>query len=160
MADYRGSVTEDLLVDADELFALLIDVDRLPEWNQHNHHVVDAPDVLVEGAEWVVETRALGSKWNSRARVLELDTTARRFAHRSSSDDGNPSYGLWTWQVTPTEHGSRITVTWELHPQTFWRKRVLVRIRHRQLQSEVRESLRAAAAALAPGNTTGGPAVT
>jgi len=148
MADYRASVTEDTSVDADELFALLVDVERLPDWNEHNHHVVDSPGALVEGAEWDVETRALGSTWNSRARVLELDGAARRFAHRSASDDGNPSYALWTWHVTATEHGSQITVTWELHPQTFWRKRLLVRIRHRQLQREVRASIRAAAKAL------------
>lgn len=148
MTSYRGSVTEDLPADADELFALLTDIERLPAWNKHNHHVVETPDALVEGAEWVVETRALGSKWNSRAQVLELDRAARRFVHRSASDDGNPSYARWKWQVAATEHGSQITVTWELHPKTFWRKRLLVRVRHRQLQKEVRTSLRAAAQAL------------
>jgi len=154
MTRYQSSVTEDIAVDADALFALLIDVERLPAWNAHNHHVVESPDTLAEGAEWVVETRALGSRWNSRARVLELDKTARRFVHRSSSDDGNPSYALWTWQVATTERGAQVTVAWELHPLTFWRKQLLVRIRHRQLHREVRASIRAAAQALATNPTT------
>lgn len=86
--------------------------------------------------------------------MLELDKTGRRFVHRSASDDGNASYALWTWQIATSEHGSQITVTWELHPQTFWRKHLLVRIRHRQLHREVRASVRAAAQAIATNPTT------
>lgn len=145
MPAHRAIVTEPVPVDPDDLFALITDVDRLPAWNKHNHHVVEAPDVLVEAAEWVVETRALGTKWNSRARVLEIDRSARRFGYRSSSDDGNPSYALWTWQVDAAEAGSQVTVSWELHAKTFWRKQLLVRIRHRQLQDEVRASIHEAA---------------
>lgn len=46
MTSYRGSVTEDLPADADELFALLTDIERLPAWNKHNDHVVETPDAL------------------------------------------------------------------------------------------------------------------
>jgi hypothetical protein len=76
--------------------------------------------------------------------LQELDPVSRRFAHTSCSDDGNPSFAYWTWELAPTDAGTRITVSWELQPKTFWRKWLLARIRHRQLKNEVGTSLRSA----------------
>ncbi len=76
------------------------------------------------------------------------DAEARRFAYRSWTDDGNPSYAGWSWEVAEDPAGSRVTVAWELHPVTFWRRVLLVRIRARQLsRRELPESLTALAAA-------------
>ena len=55
---------------------------------------------------------------------------------------------MWTWQLAPAPDGTSVTVVWELYPKTFFRKLIAVRIRQRQLESEVRASLAAAAAAV------------
>ena len=138
----------------DAVFRTLTDIAALPTWNARMTRVVEQPAALEPGAEWVVEFRALGQKWRSRSTVEELDVASRRFAYRSRTDDGNPSYGRWTWEVAEDPAGSRVTVTSELHPVTFWRRVLLGRIRARQLaRTELPASL--AALASATGTTTG-----
>ena len=140
----RGTLTEPVSARPEAVFELISSVHRLPEWNERIHHVVDAPEREArEGDEWVVEVRALGSRWNSRSQLQEVDREAMRLSLRSQTDDGNPSYGLWTWEIAPAGEGSQVTVRWELHPATFWRKTLLARIRHRQLKDEVQASLHA-----------------
>ena len=132
----------------DAVFGKLTDLARLPDWNAAMTSVAEQPSHLEAGAEWVVEFRALGQRWRSRSTVEELDVTARRFAYRSGTDDGNPSYARWAWEVAEDPAGSRVTVTWSLHPATFWRRVLLVRIRGRQLaRTEIPASLAALAAA-------------
>ena len=130
---------------ADAVFAILTDIGRLPEWNQRMTSVIEEPAALEIDAQWVVEFRALGQTWRSRSTVEEFDVAARRFAYRSMTDDGNPSYAQWTWTVAETS-SARVTVAWTLHPATFWRRVLLVRIRARQL---ARTELPASLAALA-----------
>ncbi len=37
------------------------------------------------------------------------------FAYRSCTDDGNPWYAIWRWQIAPDGDGaSRVTVSWDL----------------------------------------------
>ena len=132
----------------DAVFRTLIDIERLPSWNQNMTAVIEQPPVLEAGAEWVVEFHALGQTWQSRSTVEELDLANRRFAYRSRTDDGNPSYARWAWEVAEDPAGSRVSVSWELHPVTFWRRVLLGRIRARQLgRTEVPASLAALAAA-------------
>jgi len=144
-----GSVTGSVSRSPNDVFGFLSDIDRLPEWNAHITKVLDRPATVAPGAEWVVEVRALGNSWPSRSKVQEFDPTARVFAYRSCTDDGNPSYAIWRWVVEPSaEGGSRITVSWDLNPATFWRRLLLVRIRARQLRREVPASIDALARAL------------
>jgi uncharacterized protein YndB with AHSA1/START domain len=132
-----------------DVFGLLTDIDRLPEWNGIVTKVVERPKSLMPGSEWVVQLKAMGSSWASRSTIEEYDPRQCVFAYRSRTDDGNPSYALWRWTVEPEAHGgSRVTVRWELHPKTFWRRALLVRIRSRQLQREVRASIESLARAL------------
>lgn len=138
------------IVDAhpDAVYAILTDIGRLPSWNQNMTSVIEHPTALEVAAEWVVEFHALGQTWRSRSTVEELDVVHRRFAYRSRTDDGNPSYARWTWDVAEDPAGSRVSVTWELHPVTFWRRVLLGRIRARQLaRTELPASLAALAAA-------------
>jgi hypothetical protein len=144
MTSLHGSVTERVHVPAAPFFGLISDVDRLPEWNELIQRVVERPTEMTVGAEWVVEMRALGSRWNSRATVEDVDADTFRFAYRSRTDDGNPSFALWTWTLEPRQDETDVTVTWDLHPETFWRKSLLARIRHRSLRNEVRSSIHAA----------------
>jgi ribosome-associated toxin RatA of RatAB toxin-antitoxin module len=136
-----GTVTEVVDAPADELFALVVNVGRLPEWNRIITRVVEHPGVVEVDAEWVVELKAMGNSWRSRSRVLTYDTVERRFAYRSRTDDGNPSCGDWTWQFAPESDACRVTVTWDLHPRTFWRRVLLAPVRNRQLRREVRDSV-------------------
>jgi hypothetical protein len=89
----------------------------------------------------VIQMRAMGGRWPSRARALIVDRTALSFEHRSCSDDGNPSYALWSWRVSPGERGSTLTVTWAAYPRSFWRKLLIARVRRPLLADEVRASL-------------------
>jgi len=136
-----GSATLPVAAPASAVFALVTDLAHLPEWNSIITRVVEEPTALVSGAEWVVELKAMGNTWKSRSRVLALDPAARRFAYRSQTDDGNPSYGDWTWQVADNASSATVTVSWDLHPQTFWRRTLLARVRNRQLGREVKASL-------------------
>lgn len=145
MTELRGSVNETVDADPQGMFAVITDVDRLAEWNDLIQEVVERPAEVEAGTEWVVRFKAMGSSWNSRSRVDEHDREALRFAYRSQSDDGNPSFARWTWQIAGDPAGARVTVDWELHPKTFWRRVLLARIRHRQLPREVRASIQAAA---------------
>ncbi len=90
---------------------------------------------------------ALGQSWVSRSRVLDLDAPSGRFAYRSQSDDGNPSYADWEWRVVAGDATTRVTVTVDLNPATFWRKHVLVKLRRRSLRREMVDSLDALDAA-------------
>jgi uncharacterized protein YndB with AHSA1/START domain len=137
-----GSVTGVVPEPAEDVFAFLTDVDRLPEWNAIIAEVVERPDVVQRDAEWVVRIKALGTSWASRSRVEKYDVERRVFSYRSSTDDGNPSYAIWRWQIEPDGGGaSRVTVSWDVHPQTFWRRVLLARIRSRQLRREVPASI-------------------
>lgn len=131
--------------DPDAVFEAISTIDRLPAWNDAITAVVEAPNQLVDGAEWVVELHALGQHWHSRSTLTHLDPRARRFSYRSSTDDGNPSWAGWRWSVDEHPDGAKVTVEWDLHPATFWRKLLLVRIRRRQM---VRHEVPASLAAL------------
>jgi hypothetical protein len=130
------------------VFNLVTDVSRLPEWNRAITEVVEAPERLDSESVWKVRVHALGQSWVSKSRVSALDPAAGRFAYRSQSDDGNPSYADWEWHIEPTEGGSMVTVTVDLNPVTFWRKNLLIKIRRRPLRNEMQDSLTALAAAV------------
>ncbi len=146
MATFLGMVTEQVAADPDELFELITDIARLPQWNEHIHHVVEAPAELVDRSDWVVQMRANGARWNSRSHLEDLDLAGRRFAYVSRTDDDNPSRAHWSWQLTPAGTGTEVTVRWELRPRTFMRKHLAAPIRHRQLKHEVRTAIGAASA--------------
>ena len=82
--------------------------------------------------------RASGGRWPSRSRALVVDPVARRFEYETRSDDGNPTFGLWSWQVTPVDGGSELSVTWAIYPRTWGRRLFGARIRRPALVTEVR----------------------
>ncbi len=144
MRDYTATRT--IPADPDDVFRLLTEPRRLPEWNHKIVRFVEAPEQLTTGCQWVVELSALGQTWPSRSTVVELDASMRRFMYRSQTDDGNPSYADWTWEVDHAPDGCAVTVSLGLHPATFWRRVLLVKVRGRQLRRhELPESLSALA---------------
>ena len=128
-----------------EVFDLLTDIDRLPAWNLEIPKVVESPAEMRVGAEWVVTIRAMKTRWNSRSRALEVDRQRGRFAYRSQSDDGNPSFADWRWQLDPdpASGGTRVGVEVDVHPRTFLRRRVLSELRRSGLRKAVDQSLAA-----------------
>ena len=159
-----GRVSASRIFDAkvDDIFSVVTDIARLPEWNAAITAVNEQPDSLEVGAQWIVEMYALGQRWHSRSVVEALDPVGRCFAYRSATDDGNPSYALWTWVVADHADGALVNVACELHPLTFWRRILLVRVRSHQLgHTELVHSLATLETAAKrstgarPGTTTG-----
>jgi len=148
-----GAASALVPVEADVAFATLSDLVHLPTWNEKMVRVVALPDRVESGAEWVVEFAMFGRKWKSRSRVAILDAVARRFEYRTQTDDGNASFTDWKWGVEPEGEGCRVSVSWVLHPLTFWRRVFFSPMRARQLaRTEVPASL----AALAKADLVGG----
>jgi uncharacterized protein YndB with AHSA1/START domain len=146
-----GSARSDLDAPAGDVFALITDTSRLPEWNARIGRVLEPPRrSLAPGVEWVVQMQVFRARWPSRSTTVTCDAGRRQFEYTSRSDDGNPSFAQWRWQVTPLPgQRSRIEVTWRLAPRTFWRRALFARIRRRQFAGEVPASLYALARLLA-----------
>jgi len=132
------------------VFALITDVDRLPEWNTVVRKVLERPARMAVGAEWVVRIRPPKfPSWPSRSTCLELDPEHGVFAHRSRSDDGNPSWADWRWELGEEDGGTRIAVSYALNPRSWWRTVLFSRLRHSQLgNTEIRDSIAALGRAL------------
>jgi uncharacterized protein YndB with AHSA1/START domain len=144
MRTFTGTATARMDADPDAVFALLTDIDRLPEWNLAIEAVAERPAVLEAGSRWIVVMHPPRlPRWRSRSTVLELDRDRRRFAHRTVNDDGNPSYLIWSWEVDPAGLGSEVRVRWEAHLLTPVRRFLASRIRRPQLDREVQTSLAA-----------------
>ena len=163
--DFSLSTSAVVPAPPEEVFDLVTDIDRLPEWNREIPKVVESPAEMVVGAEWVVTIRAMKTRWNSRSRALEVDRERGRFAYRSQSDDGNPSFADWRWRFDPdpASGGTRVTVEADVHPRTFLRRRLLSELRRSGLRKAVDRSLVVLAEHLAmrpaSGPTDDGPAL-
>jgi hypothetical protein len=125
------------------VFDLITDIPSLPAWNAAITDVVEVPAHLEVGSRWKVKLHALGQTWVSKSQVSAIDSGMCRFAYRSQSDDGNPSYADWDWRIDSEGDASIVVLTVDLNPITFWRKHVLVRIRRPVLRKEMRASLAA-----------------
>jgi Polyketide cyclase / dehydrase and lipid transport len=141
---YRISASALVSANRDALFAQITDLDRLPQWNRAITEVVGATEApLGSGSMWKVKIHAMGRSWVSRSEACVVDKAGGRFTYRSQSDDGNPSYAVWDWQLEPSSAGTRVTISVDLEPLTFWRRHLLVHLRRPSLQREMRASLAA-----------------
>lgn len=125
----------------DAVFDRIVDVEALPSWNGAIREVVERPDSLAPGAVWKVKIHAVGSTWVSKSEVTALDRAGHRFAYRSQSDDGNPSYADWNWKVDSEAGGSEVTVAVDANPKSFFRKYLLIHVRKPSLRKEMQASL-------------------
>jgi hypothetical protein len=109
LTEFYGSDATRLTAAADTVFAALVDVDRLPEWNARIHHVIESPapaSPVAEGTEWVVQMRASGGRWPSRSRALVVDPAAGRFEYCPADHDavthaGHPAEEM-SWLAAST----------------------------------------------------------
>jgi len=139
----QESVSARVGASPEAVFSLITDVSRLPEWNQAITEVVEAPERLDAGSVWKVRIHALGQTWVSKSQASAIDPATDRFAYRSQTDDGNPSYADWEWHVYADGDCSMVTVTVDLNAITFWRKHLIIRIRRPALRKEMQASLAA-----------------
>ena len=139
--DFNRTATTVIDAPAAEVFERITDIEHLPDWNLEIPKVIEHPAVLAVGAQWVVRIHAMKTHWNSRSTVTELDLAGHRFAYRSQSDDGNPSYADWLWTLTDVEGGTRVTVSVAGHPKTRFRRLIASRIRPRGLGKAMQQSL-------------------
>jgi hypothetical protein len=130
------------------VFGLVTDIPSLPRWNAAITEVVEVPAHLEVGSRWKVKLHALGQSWVSKSQVSAIDPATGRFAYRSQSDDGNPSYADWEWRISGEGDASVVALTVDLNPITFWRKHLLVKIRGPVLRKEMLASLTALDGAL------------
>jgi uncharacterized protein YndB with AHSA1/START domain len=146
-----GTATGTVSAPPAAVFVAITDIDRLPEWNKTIQRVVERPDTLTEGSEWVVAVKPPGMpEWLSRATTVVHDPVGHRFRYRSCTDDGNPSWAVWEWRAEAAGSGSTVTVSWELHPKTFARRVFFSRVRNRALRREVQVSIEALRTIAAP----------
>lgn len=144
MREIHGTASGRVGASPEAVFGLITDIDRLPEWNNAIESVIERPTELDIGAEWVVKMHPNRMMtWKSRSSLEEIDRTALRFAYRSKNEDGNPSYGLWKWDVVLGDPGTKITVSWDIYLETLDRRLVAGPIRQNQLRKEVAVSLSA-----------------
>jgi uncharacterized protein YndB with AHSA1/START domain len=126
----------------ESVFGVITDIDRLSEWNVAIETVIERPTELTVGAEWTVKMHpSRFMSWKSRSSVEEIDPEAHRFSYRTVNADGNPSYAVWRWEVTPTDSAAQVTVSWDVYLKTLDRRLLAGPIRRRQLEREVSASL-------------------
>ena len=141
MREFHGTATTRLRASADDVFDHITDLERLPDWNRAIRRVVEKPSALLPGAEWVVVMRPAGMPgWKSRSHVEEMEPGIL-FAYRSHTDDTNPSYARWRWDITRGAEDVAVTVTWSGYPKTIGRRLIAAPLRRRMLEREVAASL-------------------
>ncbi len=152
---FRGEVSRIIDAATTQVFDVLTDLERLPEWNDCIQRVVECPVAVEEGADWLVVMNVpLLPRWKSRSTVIHVDRTNFRFVYRSTREARNPSYIDWFWEAYDRGGRTEVTVRWHGYPLTVFGRRVGAPMRRRQLRHEVATSLEALARA---SRATGSP---
>jgi hypothetical protein len=147
MREIHNSASAQFEADATVVFDLIADIGRLPQWNAAIENVVAKPERLVPGAEWTVQMHpAKGMRWKSVSTLGAMDHDLHVLSYRTVNADGNPSYSLWSWTVTPVGSVVDVLVRWDVFLRTWDRRWLAGPVRRRQLRKEVAGSLRALAA--------------
>src|SRR6516165_2578744 len=124
------------------VFDAITDIEHLPEWNEAIEAVIERATRLVQGATWTVEMHpSRPIRWRSISTLQDLDPEGLRFSYRTVNADGNPSYSLWSWELTPKPEGTKVSVRWDVYLKTLDRRLLAGPIRKRQLRKEVAASL-------------------
>lgn len=142
--EFHGQASYIVEATPQAVFDLLIDLDRLADWNAAIEALVEGPRELTEGAEWTVKMhpRRMPSLL-SISRVELLDVPQLRFAYETRNADGNASRVIWSWSVEANGDGAEVTVAWDCHVESVDRKFFSGPMRKRRLAREVPNSLTA-----------------
>jgi uncharacterized protein YndB with AHSA1/START domain len=111
MSESQIHVARDIAADAEQVWAMVADVTRMPEWS---------PETV--GCEWLGGARgpAVGAKfrgrnrngkksWSSVATVVDAEP-GKVFAFTCKA--GGLNIAEWRYSFEPTENGCRVTETW------------------------------------------------
>jgi uncharacterized protein YndB with AHSA1/START domain len=140
MREFHGTATAFVDATPESVFDFITNIDRLPDWNASIETVVVAPESLSYGSQWVVVMHSSGLPHGRyRSQVEAINRDALRFAYRSTTDDGNSDYVYWSWQIVAVDGGTQVTVMWDGHSTSFWRRAPF--FRRPQLSKEVPASL-------------------
>ena len=110
----HGSATVHVNASADEVFALLTDLERLPALspeNQRCEFLGDSSTIEI-GAMFRGHNRAGDYEWHADCVVTELEP-ARRFAYEVPPKFEHAT--TWAYSIEPDEDGTGCTVTEEFH---------------------------------------------
>ena len=142
MRTFSGTAGAEVDAAPATVFAAITDIDALPDWNAAIECVVSRPAQLVAGASWTVRMHPPHAPaWNSVSTVEVYDPVRLRFRYRTQHANGNPSFVVWSWTVTPRAGGSSVWVSWDCALNTRDRRWIAGPIRKRQLALEVPRSL-------------------
>lgn len=90
-----------------EVFAVVTDVARHPEWSSGVERVIDLSSAVVApGTTWTQFSRILGREFTVHARVIGLVPE-----HRFEYSVDQPARIEMLWQLQPTPRGTHVTVS-------------------------------------------------
>jgi uncharacterized protein YndB with AHSA1/START domain len=89
----------------DAIFALLTDLPNFPKWNRNMVKIEMLPPV--DGKEATRQT----FKGNMAMTIVTSESTPPSRLVRSMGDVGGPFEGSWTYEITATADGTKVTIT-------------------------------------------------
>ena len=101
----HASASETVPATPDEVFDLITNVDRLPEWNAHLPKVVQPAVLCDEGDERVMEIHALGGHWNSRSHGHNATRPPTGSSTGRAATTATRRTRYWTWELTSVDEG-------------------------------------------------------
>ena len=105
------TVTQDVAAPAEQVWALLSDLTRMPEWSPENDEVswIGGATEAAVGAKFRGSNHNGGKSWKSTGEITSLDP-GHSFAFLTTV--GPIKVAEWGYEVTPTDAGCRISETW------------------------------------------------
>lgn len=104
-AAHKLTRTINLKQTPDAVFALLADIQKMPEWNSHMEKIeLLAP---IDGKEATKQT----FKGGMTMTIITAESSSPTHLVREMSDVGGPMVGSWTYEISAAPDGSQIALT-------------------------------------------------
>ncbi|MDQ3198018.1 MAG: SRPBCC family protein [Verrucomicrobiota bacterium] len=87
------------------VFAVLVDVQHMADWNRNTEKVEMLPPT--DGRETTKQT----FKGGMTMTIITAKSSPPQHLVRSLDDDGGPFVGSWNYEITPVDGGSRVVLT-------------------------------------------------
>jgi Polyketide cyclase / dehydrase and lipid transport len=141
----KVSVSADIPAAPEQVWALAIDLSRVPEWNSmHEAFIADVPDTLAEGSTYKQRVKLMGMPAEMAWRV----TAAQEPGRLEQAADGPMGVKAeHRFIIEPTDEGSKVTIEMEFNgPALNGPMKMMV---EKQAGSATRDSMKKFAALLA-----------
>ena len=126
---------------AERLYGLVADLPRMGEWSPECREVewLEGADGPAVGARFVGHNKNGLFKWSRRGRVVAADP-GRRFSF--VTEEGGKEGTQWSYRFEPSEGGTLVTESYEVHTLPAWARIVDVPTnRAGELRSALRHTL-------------------